>query len=53
MFLLPSKYLSGEPSRKIEGRRGEFITNTRQPGMGVRVNDVLFWHVNGRSDKES
>lgn len=42
MFILPSNYLSAEPSRKTEARPGEFITNTGQPEMGVRVKDVLF-----------
>lgn len=55
MFFLPSSYLSGETSREREHIHGEFITNTRQPGMEVkvRVRHVIFWHINGRADKES
>lgn len=47
MFLLPSIYPSGAPSRKTE-----FTTKTRQPGVGARVRDVLMlahkWEVRKR-----
>lgn len=51
-FFLPSSYLSGEPSRKPEHVCGESITNTSQPGLGVRLGDVTFGLIPRRTGKE-